>query len=226
MFALACCLFGAAHGGCSFRQNTARPWLKPVGEWSKHDAAQVWYDSPWVRAKIVTSNYVVPRSLLEFRRETDLGDPSRSYTFVDWASAPSQGEPKRDEYRARWVSSTTMCLAIQRRSPASKPRRDACSPATEIRILVDELQGFSSNESALSQNSYLLPRKLGVKVRPRVERAGWGKIIFTFPRRARDGRPLIQAGERSVEFVYSDGRKRWEIRFDPEKMVGPNGPDW
>lgn len=214
----------ALHGGCAAR-TFGKPWLKPPEQWGSDDAKRIWSNSPWVCMKKVISGSP-DGPTLNFERMVDSEDPSRAYTLVSWSDAPTTVEPVTNEYRIRWISSKTMCLANQGRNSTNPPRVDSCSLGAEVRILVDRLDGFSTNEFVLSQRSYLLPGKLGVKVEPiSVEHALGSKIVFVFPGQTSDGRPVIQSDETSVEFTYSDGRKKWRVKFKPQEMVGPTGRD-
>lgn len=222
-----CCLVltaAALHGGCAAK-TLGKPWLKPPEQWSAQDASRIWYESPWVNTKRLITYPPNSGPVLVVESTVDMDDPSRKSSQMYWTEGRQGGEPTADEYRARWVSSRTMCLANQGRNSVSPLRSDLCQDREDVQIVVDGLPGFSSNESILASNSYLLPSKLDIRVRPiSVEHTGWGKITFVFARYA-GKRPLVHLGETSILFVYSDGNKRWKMRFNPREMIGHRGHD-
>jgi hypothetical protein len=132
------------------------------------------------------------------------------------------------EDRVRWVSARIMCLAEHPWVLQNQQSSPCGTEASEIRILAyAQWTDVLTGERDLQLHSYLRPRSLPANIAPlSVEHVMGGKFLFRFPRNLTDGRPVISSTEAAVEFLLSDGKTKWKMKFDLTEMVGPNGPDW
>lgn len=217
--------------GCAGRHTSQRPWLNPPEQWGAGDANIIWYESPWVAVKKLTTSTLEGPLPMAYESHADPQDPSSRIMIWDAHPDLDTSEYWRvasSEYRVRWISARTMCLADQVRGLSSPPRSEMCPVVSDsYRIMVDHpLTNLKADEKVLRLHSYILPRRLGVRIRPTsVEHVWGGKIVLVFPRKTRDGRVVVSLDESSVEAVLSDGRRRWKVKFKPKEMIGPAGPD-
>lgn len=203
--------------GCAAR-TSRNPWLKPATLWTDQDSTRVWYDSPWVKVKrlkrgVITDRVPARSSPLDPNWTPNVSDSS--YWYVDTT-----------EFRIRWVSAHTMCLA-EHPWVLTNPQDSTCVESDEYRIFADPpWTGSVDSERALSQHSYIRARKLGIRLAPNsVEHVIGGKFILRFPKVMPDGRPVVALDETAVEVIVSDGKHSWKVKFKPQEMVGPTGRD-
>jgi len=213
------------------------PWKdKEPSQWSPADVRRILDKSPWSGTTFIEAHWVKPGSDGPVIA-TQIGKdpPTRRPTEV-----LDREKPVR-HYAIRWFSSHTIREAMQidrgrlPRVPGSVSRA-LFDPGDDSILLViqgDDMTPFrNTSEEALKGESWLRPRKTGKKVAPlRVQivetgRNAPGVVLFYFPRRDENGEPLIEPGERQVDFQSQAWQATFTMKFEPRKMVNKQGSDF
>jgi hypothetical protein len=231
------------------------PWKsKPYQKWDDNDIHKVLFDSPWVHVAQVSAKWrqagdettglpagsVPPAG--NPNGSVPAGPPSSGISGLSTAGVGSQrGEYPVAQYFVDWVSSKTMRAALAQRDVlhAGKAASEAEQYVSQVQpdyvILIqgaDMAPFVRTDEKFFQANAFLQLKVSGQKVSPeRVEyqRGPDGKslagALFFFPKKLPSGDPLIQPGEKSIEFVCKLEESTLKTSFEPQKMVTPSGLD-
>ena len=158
-------------------------------------------------------------------------------------SAPPSAapQPPMAAFVVRWASSNVMRQAFIRSAELNQkiPEADAeaslAKPVDVYQIVVagTDMTPFSNmDENALKSAATLIPKRSKQKIAATavtIQRAADGKsvgvLIFSFPKKLDNGQPVVGSDEKSVEFIYNQGKFTIKAAFELSKMAGSHGID-
>lgn len=217
-------------------------WItKPYTEWTKFEAEAILSDSPWAKPVRVIPSWESPKaSNVEYQPTFN-----RSVTTATTGTR-QENKVRIDDFNGVvffivWNSATTARQATVRGALLS----GQITPETADQILAQEPEGYEVriagndmrpftliDETELTQNTYLQPKKLGTKLSPlrvrfsrNLEGTEVQDVTFVFPRQDASGNPTIAPDETKVDFSCKIAKTVLKASFDPRKMTGRNGRD-
>lgn len=221
------------------------PWKdKPYTSWTAKDVRKILWNSPW--AKLIRTPYYP---------DAEYGGPPQSTQTIPVLGSgiprdeetielpPPDKAPYRPEgaYVLRWASSQTIRHALMRaavlQSHENRAREDVPIDNSDdefVFVLVSDSPTPLPwmNRDALMESATLQAMSTKEEVSPtRVVNVSDPKlgrntsVTFYFPKQTPSGKPLISAGETSVEFFAKLGPASLRAKFSLGDMLGPNGPD-
>jgi hypothetical protein len=166
-------------------------------------------------------------------------NPSGGYNQTDAGTAAPQ--PQTATFVVRWASSNVMREAFARNAVLNQkvPEADAEAslekPVDVYQIVVagTDMTPFSNlDENALKAGAFLTPKhsktklaSTAVTIQRAADGKGVGVLIFSFPKKLDNGQPAIVSDEKSVEFIYTQGKFTIKTAFELSKMAGSHGID-
>jgi hypothetical protein len=222
------------------------PWReKAYTDWTMDDIQKILSESPWVRTADVDAPWlpgaphflsVLPASCggrpdlskaMRVPPQAAMGPMTESVVGfqVTWFSAHTT--------RAAKLRLAVLCKQIDTDSDEADDVLSRPQQYYVISVTSPDMSPFDGmDETALGQNSYLLPKKTGKKVNPAKVLIGHGRdaqtvfnLTFEFPRNDSTGEPLITPTEKEVEFGVQAGKVTVKVKFQPPKMMDKNGLD-
>lgn len=220
------------------------PWrTKPYTEWTAEDLNMLLNDSPWVRPLRVVPTWqgeqksdVEPQ--LSFNRDVqNVGSGRRmedkprvegfsGVTFwIVWNSARTirQGYLRAAVLRGE-ITQEQMITTLAQQEPEDY----------EISVVGQDMTPFSVvDDLELKENAELVTSRTNVKLKPsklrfrrNMEGTDVYEVVFHFPKRLPDGKPVLDSANQSVNFSCKVGKNILRARFDLSKMVGAKGLDF
>lgn len=223
----------------SYAWASNEPWKsKPYQQWDDKDLQRIFTDSPWARMIVITRSWL-PLSAKDFPEKPLGAAPRNLPSQVGQSDGATIGSDVT--FNVYWASSRVMRQASARQAVlhGGKSETDAekflNQPADEFEIViqgVDMAPFVRKDEKFFQANAYLQPRKSKQKFSPshvHYERDEAGQLVtaavFFFPKKISSGEPIIANDEKNVEFTCKLESATWRVNFEPQKMVGQNGPD-
>lgn len=219
------------------------PWKdKEYKSWTQDDVEKVLYESPWVKMVEMgapwlkgPTHYLTPLpSDCNGRPDLTKGEK----TPTSWAMGATESIVI---FQVTWQSSRTVRAAMLRqgvlcgRADAERGDELLNEPPDDFIITVhapDMTPYDNSDEDSLIKSSYLMSRKTRKKISPesvQIARYGNSKSVYMltlkFPKKTGAGEPIFSPAEKEIEFASEAGKFQLRTRFQPQKMLGKDGPD-
>ena len=145
-------------------------------------------------------------------------------------------------FTVRWASaeverqaSVRNALLNGRAIPPEQVTKYLSEEPAEYQLIVlgpDMTPFASADEKALTEGTYLQPKKTKEKIAPtsvQIRRDSATQkiaaVVFTFPKKLPSGEPVVGPDEKLVNFKCTVGPVIIETAFEPEKMAGKKGAD-
>ncbi|MBI3406057.1 MAG: hypothetical protein HY046_11435 [Acidobacteria bacterium] len=220
------------------------PWRdKPYQKWDEKEVKKILHDSPW--AKPITAPALWTRiggEKFETAPALTIGRVPNDPAHTDLDPNPVVKQTFNPDARLtlRWASSRTMRSAKLRDAqiksqPIDKNADyflDRDTEEYELVLVWDPMILFpQANEFEVAGNTVLKAKSTGLELHPnRVRFSGPSgqkphEIVFTFPKKLKNGEAFIEPSEMSIEFYWRIGAGTVKSGFDPRKMLGPHGRD-
>lgn len=232
--------------GLAFGANDA--WrTKPYQQWDRNDVKEVLSNSPWVKHITVPASWLdggtVPSSPQNPAGRPPVVDSENSDTGETVTSdhgAPGVPEQLQASFFVRWSSAQTVREAVARNAVLNGQYSEAQAeqyvnqePSTyQVYVYGPDMLPFAvEDETSLKSRAYLEIKPSKEKINPssvEISRDAKGRIVsvlFSFPKQANDGKPLIAANEKQAQFQCRLRQLNLEEQFDLRKMTGKNGAD-
>lgn len=231
------------------------PWkTKPFEQWTQNDVKRILDDSPWTKVVRVPAEWkpsqygavdseAGPAPTMGGQPVGTVGTPKGPAGGPGNAGEQPMGASgNQASYYIRWNSSRTVHEALVRDAILSGKMKESdaakylSSPITDYEVLVvgPDMTPFQrATPDELKAKSSLRGKQSKVKVSPTnvnmVRSPDGGRltaVVFTFPRKAADGRDVAALREKGLELECKLKGLNLRTTFDPRKMVDQKGPDF
>lgn len=223
--------------------SSSEPWKdKDYQSWTQDDVQRILFKSPWVKLASVNAPWLTGGTLIV--APGPAGCDPRSGLIHSSVGGPINLSGTRDSvdiFQVTWLSARTVRAAKLREAELCRPGRaeiykhllEEPQEHYVITVASPDMTPFNEmDEAALIKATSLQPKKSSRAYSPEsvaiMGRAGGrtDSLTFKFARKTQTGDPIIANDEKEVEFTCQAGKVKVQARFQMQKMISREGPDF